>query len=78
MGQDEKNRLGAAQTARAAKAAARAAVELTERRWMADDQLDHLDDDGLAAEARLREVELPAHATRKQIVRALCSARTKE
>jgi hypothetical protein len=78
MGQDEKNRLGAAQTAKAAKAAARAAVELAERRWFPDDQLSGLDDDGLAAEARLRGVELPSNATRKQTVRALVSARTKE
>jgi hypothetical protein len=80
MGQDLKNKLAAAQTAAAAKAAARAAIALAERRWMPDDQLDGLDDDGLAAEARLRGVDFdrPPATTRKQRIRALTAARTKE
>jgi hypothetical protein len=79
MGQDLKNRLAAEQTTRAAKAAARAAIEAAERCWMADDQLDGLDDDGLAAEARLRHFD-PGDppAPRKQLIRALKAARTKE
>jgi hypothetical protein len=75
MSQDLKNKLAAEQTAQAARAAARAAVELAERTWLPDDQLDRLDDDGLAAEARLRDVKVAP--TRKQTIRALTQARTK-
>jgi hypothetical protein len=78
MGQDQKNKLAAAETARQAKLAARAAVLLAERRWMPDDQLGTLDADGLAAEARLREVDLAEGATRSQAIRALTAARTKQ
>ena len=78
MGQDRKNELAAANNARLEKEAARAAVELAERRWFPDDQLAALDDDGLAAEARLRGVTVAPDATRKQTLRALCAARTKE
>jgi hypothetical protein len=75
MGQDQKDRLAAAQTARLAKEAAAAAIELAERRWMPDDQLDQLDDDGLAAEARLRGLgDLPTKRT--AALRALRAART--
>lgn len=75
MGQDEKDRLGAALREQAEADALRQVRAAEMARWVPDVNLGGLDKDALLAEAELRRVEVKGSWSKERIVQALRDAR---
>jgi len=71
LGQDEKDRLGAAERARLQAQADRFSRQQTRHTWRHDDHLDDLDLPALRAEAGVRRVEVPHKPTKAALTAAL-------